>query len=83
MVCQRIEEFCLSHLLERMWGGGELFGRSLISQLKTKKNLGGVVGELRKKTKLQPSSVEVELWLSLAIAYQTEINLSLCKIYRF
>ena len=28
---------------------------------------GGVVGELRNKTKLQPKSVEVELWLSLAI----------------
>ena len=27
----------------------------------------GGVGELRNKTKLQPSSVEVELWLSLAI----------------
>ena len=29
--------------------------------------VGGVVGELRNKTKLQPSSIEVELWLSLAI----------------
>ena len=29
--------------------------------------VGGVVGELRNKTKLQPSTVEVELWLSLAI----------------
>ena len=28
--------------------------------------VGGVVGELRNKTKLQPSTVEVELWLSLA-----------------
>ena len=27
----------------------------------------GVVGELRNKTKLQHSSVEAELWLSLAI----------------
>ena len=30
---------------------------------------GGVVGELRNKTKLQPSSVEVALWLSLAKVY--------------
>ena len=29
--------------------------------------MGGVVKELRNKTKLQPSSVEVELRLSLAI----------------
>ena len=29
----------------------------------------GGVGELRNKTKLQPSSVEVELWLSLAIIF--------------
>ena len=27
---------------------------------------GGVVGELGNKTKLQPNSVKVELWLSLA-----------------
>ena len=29
--------------------------------------VGGVVGEFRNKTKLQPSAVEVELLLSLAI----------------
>ena len=29
---------------------------------------GGVVGELRNKTKLQPKLVEVELWLSLVIS---------------
>ena len=29
----------------------------------------GGVGELRNKTKLQPISVEVALWLSLAIDY--------------
>ena len=32
----------------------------------------GVVGELRNKTKLQPSSVEVELCLSLAINKRTK-----------
>ena len=33
----------------------------------------GVVRELRYKTKLQPSSVEVELWLSLAISFIFEL----------
>ena len=33
--------------------------------------VGWVVGELGNKTKLQPSSVKVELWLSLAILIST------------
>ena len=31
-----------------------------------------ILGSLRNKTKLQPSSVEVELWLSLAISSDLE-----------
>ena len=40
--------------------------------------VGWVVGELRNRTKLQPSSVEVELWLSLAKSDpKVSVNLSL------
>ena len=41
---------------------------------------GGVVGELRNKTKLQPSSVEVELWLSLAKVIDVRFQLNIAHV---